>query len=263
MPQYSFDQNLAKGLPGTYCNGRTIPVENPVVAQVTEIDVNGVTTDGTYTIQIYDQNGGELLASFSFVAVSQSAAQIAAGLSAAALADPATRGLLNDTGSDVTDTDSCNLYFRAGGVSYYVVQSSGATVVIDNSTEAGYTAVGAGQLIQSDDAGGWEQWDGDGPAFLGVVLRNSFAINLPNNSNTPDALIGGPAIFDVLYDGEVMVEFAAGVTVAKGDGPVGYDDVTHKWSNSPDGTYVVVEGSQVRSAGTGVQKIYIRGPLHS
>lgn len=263
MPQFNFSENLAIAYPGTVYQGRTLAVANPVLPQITELDVNAVTTDGTYTIDVYDQQGGELLASFSFVAVSQSAAQIAAGLSAAALAGAGTRGLLNDTGSDVSETDSANLYFREGGVSFYVVQSSGTAIVVSNRQDAGYTAVGAGQLIQSDDAGGFKQWDGDGPAFLGVVTRNSFAINTPNNANTPDSLIGAPAMLDVLFDGEIAVEFAAGVSVTFGEGPVGYDDVGHKWSNAPDGTYVLVEGSQVRSTGTGVQKIYIKGPLHS
>lgn len=266
MPQYSFDPNLAKGLPGEFVRGQKTSIANPVNPQITDADVNGQTTDGTYTVSIKDRANGVELASFSYVAASKTAAQIAAGLSAAALADPATRGLLNDTGSDVQSTDHCRLYFRKAGQSYNVTFSSdpSSSTAIGAVQAAGYTAVDPGNLIQSDDAGGFEQWTGDGPALLGVVLRNSELVT-PDTSaldtNSLDATIDGPSRIDIGYDCEVMVQLAAGETVAFGDGPAAYDDATKTWKKNAGGDWVIVEGTQWRSDGSGVQKLYVPSVL--
>ena len=268
MAQTSFDPVRPLGLPGEFVRGETFSMLNPVLPQITELDMSGGTTDGTYTCEIRERSGGPLIASFSYVASSKTAAQIAAGLSAAALADPVVRGLLNATGSDVTETDSANLYFRQSGQSYHVAMTSDPSsgVVVSNRQDAGFTAVDPGDLIQSDDAGGFEQWDGDGPAFLGIVLRMG-NVTFPSptglNSNAADADIDGPNQIEVLYDGEAYVQLADGETVAIGDGPAAYDDATKTWKKAAGGDWVVVEGSQWRSSGSGVQKVFVRGPLHA
>lgn len=267
MPQLQFDPNLAAGLPGQLVEGRTQSYPNPVVPQVTQFETEGATTDGTYTVEIRESGRIELAASFLFVASSSTAVQIAQGMVDAANNDSATRGLLNDTGAELADTDDCQLNFRRGGFVYDVTLSSdpsGGTAQITEITAAGFTAVGAGDLIESDGAGGFQQWSGDGPLGLGVVVRNSEVINTPENANTLLTAIDGPSSLDILYDGTIFVTVDVGNAVQKGDGPALYNPTTREWRFGASAGFTIVEGTQFMSNGTGgVQRVRVRLPLES
>ena len=267
MPQANFDPLLQSYFRGQLVErDRSITVLNPLLAQVTDVQTEAATDDGSWTVQIRDQNStGEILGSFLFAAVGQTAAQIAQGLVDAANDDPSVRGLLDDTGAELVNTDDCRLNFRKGGQIYdvqLIVDPSSGTAQITEVTAPGFTGVQPGDLVETDGSGGFQQWSGDGPGFLGVVMKDSNYIIQADQSS----LINGPTQLSILQEGVIAVTLAAGVTVAFGDGPLGYDDVTREWHDTPDSTFVVVEGSQVRSQGTGLtgnQAVYIRGPLES
>jgi hypothetical protein len=89
MPQFDYDYDglpLA-GSPGTTEPSRDITIQNVLRAQVTNLEYNGITTDGDYSLTIVGDDGSSATSDV-FAAVSKTAAQICAGIVAGCLSNP-------------------------------------------------------------------------------------------------------------------------------------------------------------------------------
>jgi hypothetical protein len=238
---------------------RTVSLRNTRTAQVVNWDINGGTADGTYTIECYDPTGVELLATASYVASSKTAAQIAAGVVAAVLANSEWRGLI--TACAVVNTDQLDTTFGLNANDLnYVVRKSSATpsgpTDPTNSTSAGLTRVALGRVLQSDGSGGWTTTYSDASLAFGVTGYQGVA-------RQPDDLTLAPSIgdadFAVVAHGTIDVAIASGVTVSKGNKAY-YNSTANTWSNSSSGSHVLVEGAQWQTTGTTVQTVFVNLP---
>jgi hypothetical protein len=238
---------------------RTVSLRNTRTAQVVNWDINGGTTDGTYTIECYDPTGVELLASASYVASSKTAAQIAAGVVAAVLADSEWRGLI--TACAVVNTDQLDITFGLNANDLnYVVRKSSATpsgpTDPTNSTSAGLTRVALGRILQADGSGGWTTTYSDAALAFGVTGYQGVARQPEDLTLAPSI---GDADFAVLAHGTIDVAVASGVTVSKGNKAY-YNSTANTWSNASSGSHVLVEGAQWLTTGTTVQTVFINLP---
>jgi hypothetical protein len=238
---------------------RTLTLRNTRTAQVVNADVNGATTDGTYTLECYDPTGVELIASAPYVASSKTAAQIAAGVVAAVLADVEWRGLI--TACAVVNTDQLDTTFglQANDLNY-VVRWSSATpsgpTTPTNSTSAGLTRVALGRILQADGSGGWSTTYSDASISFGVTFYQGPAMQPEDLSLAPSI---GDADFAVLAQGSMDVAVASGVTVSKGNKAY-YNSTANTWSNASSGSHVLVEGAQWLTTGTTVQTVFVNLP---
>jgi len=256
MPQYNYAYPAGiVGQVGTYATGDIVSITNPLVAQTTNVDVNGGTTDGTYTVQAV---AGDLTVTASYVAASKTAAQIAAGIAAAILADPAFAGTV--VSATVVSTDQVDIVHQQPGLTWTVTMSSDPStgMIITVSTAAGYTQVAPGIILQSDTAGGFTTTYTDAKLALGVTIRNADLVHPMSN---PANATGwdGPAEMSLVRRGEVYVQVVSGVTVYLGDRTY-FDPTNGTWSNTTTGSSVLVENGQWQTTGTGVQRAYVNFP---
>lgn len=256
MTQFSYTYPLGQaGQPGTYYTGDIISIENPLNAQVDTVDVNGGTTDGTYTVQAVLPGTG-FTVSASFVASSNTAAQIAAGVAAAINADPDFRGVAS---SNYSAGDSFPLTFLKAGVAWTVTWSSDPSTgaLITPVTAAGFTEVAPGIILQADGAGGFTTTYTDASLAYGVTLRNADLVQ-PLQAN-PGAATGydGPTEMGVLRRGEVYVQTAT--TVVKGT-KVSFNPTTGTWQTATGGGFVLVEGALWTTGGSGIQRVFVNLP---
>jgi len=257
MPQYDF--NDPSPLPGTLaqCGGpapEIISVANPLLAQIGDIDVNGATTDGTYTLAALGTDGSGF--SVSFVAASKTAAEIAAGLAAAINNGIVSRGLAF---AEVHDTDQFSIAHTAGGVTYaYTLGGPAGPVVLANIQDAGYSVVPVGVILQADGSGGFSLTYSDAALALGIVMRSANLL-LPSDPNQGVGGYDGPCFMDVLAIGNAHVRVAGGVTVMRGQ-KVYFNSTTRTWSNVTTNSHVLVEGAQWQTSGAGVQAVRVRLP---
>jgi len=114
MPQFEFDHPILVNGQISESGPRKIDsLLNELLAQETEVPIGG-TTDGTYTVQI---DGEEGIFQVSFVAVAQTADQIADGLAAAILADV---DLINIVDASSTSGTPLELDFLHAGKTYTI-----------------------------------------------------------------------------------------------------------------------------------------------
>ena len=258
MPQLTYDNPTLKAGIAQHIE-RLVSLRNTRTVQVVNWDINSGTTDGTYTINLYDPTGVDLLASASFVASSNTAAQIAAGVVAAILADQEWRGFVSACA--VVNTDQLNITFRLQQHNVnYVVRKSTATpsgpTDPTNSTNAGLTRIGIGRILQSSGSGAFSTTYSDAAMALGVTYRSP-AAEQPDDFANPVSI--GDADFNVIARGTVSVTVADGVTVYQGD-KVYYNSTAVTYSNASSGSHVLVEGAQWQTSGTSVQVVYVNLP---
>ena len=258
MVQYSYNDPQRRA--GTVQDRiRTVSLRNVRRAQVVNADVNSTTTDGTYTLECYDPTGIELLASASYVASSKTAAQIAAGVVAAVLADAEWRGLI--TACAVVNTDQLDTTFglQANDLNYVVrwgsATPSGPTTPT-NSTSAGLTRVALGRILQADGSGGWTTTYSDAALARGVTFYQGPSMQPEDLTLAPSI---GDADFAVLAHGSIDVAVASGVTVSAGNKAY-YNSTANTWSNATTGSHVLVEGAQWLTTGTTVQTVFVNLP---
>ena len=257
MPQLAYTDPV--GLNGTLANSnpkRTSQILNPQVAQVDNAECSATGTDGTYALVLTDELG-VTLATASYAAVSKSAAQIAAGLAAAALADYTFRGYI--TNAAVITTDNVEVTYRLRWKAYTLTGTGPAAITVTTTTSPGYTRVALGRLLQ------WAAGVAlpvttysDAKVAAGVVYRNS-SLLMPLDPATSASGYEGPCYVPVLLEGEINVTVMSGITVAKGE-LVYHNSTNATWSNVTTGSHVLVEGAQWLTAGTGVQSIYVNLP---
>lgn len=259
MTQFSYDYPLGQvGQLGAYAPNDVRTVENPLRQQVTNYHQDGDTTDGTYTIQAVLPGSG-FTVNASFVASSNTADEIAAGLAAAINADPDFRGVAS---AAYSAADTFDITFTKAGLVWTVSMSSdpsSGAVDITTSQAAGYTEVAPGIVLQSDGSGGFTTTYTDASLALGVTLRNADLVQ-PLQAN-PAAATGydGPTEIGCLLLGEVYVQVADGVTVSKGDKAF-FNGTAATWSNVTTGSHVAVEGAQWMTSGTGIQRVRVNLP---
>ena len=260
MSQFAYDYpaNGMVGQQGSYSPCRVISITNPLRAQVTNLEYNGITTDGDYSLTVAGSDGSSAT-SDAFTASTSTAAAICAGIVAGCLSNPAFAGLIS--GAQVLTTDNVEVSFLAGGVTYTVTPNSpGSDPTQSNTTTAGYTRIAPGIILQADGSGGFTASYSDASLAFGVVLRNAdlFA------SLSEPASVGyeGAAIMGVLGYCDVNVQVASGVTVSKGN-KVYFNGTTATWSNATTGSHVLVEGAQWQTSGTGIQRTFINLPSES
>ena len=175
MPQFVFDSPTV-GTPGQPA-GRVGPADSalyPARAQVSNVDVGG-TTDGTYTVRVTLPDGRYYDA--SFVAVSQSAAQIAAGLVAAVLATSALNGVVT---AAVVTTDNVLLTFRELGVTYGISFPSNPGTNLTKTTvtdpAVALLSLGIGAVRESDGTVRAPTTGDTGADIHGFVVRSDAEI---------------------------------------------------------------------------------------
>jgi hypothetical protein len=254
MPQYDYDYDglpLA-GSPGTTEPSRDITIQNVLRAQVTNLEYNGITTDGDYSLTIVGDDGSSATSDV-FAAVSKTAAQICAGVAAGCLSNPTFAGLIS--GAVVITTDNVEVSFQARGVEYEVTANvPGSAPTQSNTTTAGYTEVSLGIILQADSTGGYTTSYTDAALALGVVVRNS-DICQPLHLSSVEGYTG-PTQMTLRQEGTVVVDVASGVTVYRGN-KVYFNPTTKKWSNASSGSHVLVEGAQWRTGATGPAKAVV------
>jgi hypothetical protein len=260
MPQFDYDyESLGLvGSPGTneVCNDFTI--ENTLRAQVTNLEYNGVTTDGDYSLTIVGDDGSSATSDV-FAAVSKTAAQICAGVAAGCLSNPTFAGLI--TGAVVATTDNVIVSFAARGVVYVVTATCPSTgPTQSNTTTAGYTEISVGIILQADTAGGFTTSYTDGALALGVTIRNSDIVQPLHLSSVSGYT--GPCQMTVRNLGTVIVTVASGVTVLRGEKAY-FNPTAKTWSNVTTGSHVLVENGQWRTSGTSKQRVWINLPSES
>jgi hypothetical protein len=260
MTQYSYDYE-SLGLIGSICTTEPhdiISVENELRAQVTNLEYNGITTDGAYTVTVVGDDGSSAT-SLPFTASSNTAAQICAGIVAKMIATPQFAGLLADgDGAAVVTTDNVEISFAARGVTYTVTTDSpGSEPTQSNTTTAGYTEIAAGIILQANGTGGFTTTYTDAALALGVTIRNSDLVQ----PLQPSSVSGytGPAMMAVMAMGATLVTVASGVTVYRGE-KVYFNPTAKTWSNATTGSHVLVEGAQWRTTGTSKQRVWVRLP---
>lgn len=254
--QFSYD--YPNGLPGqigTYASDDVASIANPLLAQITNVDMDGGTANGVYTVQAVGADGSS--ASASFTASSNTAAQIAAGLVAAILADPEFAGLVS--AAAVVNTDQLNITFQREGVDFVVSMASdpSAGIIITTSQAAGSADIEPGVILQANGSGGFTTTYSDASLALGVVIRNADLCQPLSNN----ALAGfdGPSMMSLLRRGEVYVRVAAGVSVSRGNKAY-FNSTAKTWSNSTGGSHVLVEGAQWQESGSGVRRVFVNLP---
>lgn len=157
-------------------------VEN--MAQVSSIAIGG-TDNGTYTIQLASDLG---TFSFSFVAASKTADQIADGLAAAVLADP---DLLDLVDASSTSGTPLLLNFLDRGVTWTVSFPSnpGTNMVETITTAAGATAVPVGQFVVVGSAQGFGSLPGGSSTSANVlglaILEGQAMVSDNDTTGTP------------------------------------------------------------------------------
>jgi hypothetical protein len=259
MTQYSYEYD-EMGLIGTVCTLEPhdiISVPNTLRAQVTNLEYNGVTTDGSYSLTVVGDDGSSAT-SDPFVAVSKTAAQICAGVVAGCISNPTFAGLITDTGAVVATTDNVIISFVARGVTYVVTATCPSTgPTQSNTTTAGYTEISIGVILQADGSGGFTTTYTDAALALGVTIRNSDVVQ----PLLPSSVSGytGPTTMAVMSMGATPVTVAAGVTVYRGE-KVYFNPTAKTWSNVTTGSHVLVEGAQWRTSGTTKQRVWVRLP---
>jgi len=222
----------------------------PLLPQITEYDQAGATTDGTYTLQADD---GEVVVDASFVAASNTAAEIAAGLMAAWNVKGECRSV--GTGA-FTSGDEWYLTFREAGRAWTVSLTSdpsAGTAAIATVQAAGYSELDPTQIIQADGSGGYTATYTDAALALGVVTRNA-ELNHPLGLSSAGSPTGyrGASVLGLLLRGRMPVRIATGVTVLRGQ-KVYYNPTTKRYSNATTGSHVLVEGAQWTTSGTAIQ----------
>lgn len=248
---YTFTNGQA-GTPGA--NAQIVSVPNPVALGSSDLDINAGADDGDYTVGLYV--GTTKLAAATFAASSNTAAQIAAGITAAILAEPTFSGYVKSAA--VHDTDETLITYLDPSLNLYlVIEADPSTdLLVDNTAPAPKTVL-LGQILQADGAGGWTLTYTDASLALGAVCRSSEDA-LPFDGVDP----GGPTspcVLALVKSGDLNVPVEAGVTVLRGE-KVAYSPTTKTWRNNVTGTWVLVEGAQWQTAGTGVQRVSLRFP---
>lgn len=249
--------------PANYLVGNLDPMEprsvfslaNPLRAQVTNLEYNGITTDGSYSLTVTGTDGSSAT-STPFVASSNTAAQICAGIVAGCFTSPAFAGLIAD--AEVLTTDNVALTFAARGIVYTVLANvPGSSPTQSNTTTAGYTEVHPGQILQADGAGGFTTSYSDASLALGVVARGCDLVQPLTHSGVSGYT--GPCTMPVAKLGVMPVNVASGITVLRGQ-KVYFNGTTRTWSNVTTGSHVLVEGAQWNTTGTGIQKVWFKLP---
>lgn len=257
MTQFSFTYE-GVGLVGSIATAEPrdiISVENPLRAQVTNLEYNGITTDGDYSLTIVGSDGSSATSDV-FAASSNTAAQICAGIVDGCFSSPVFAGLIED--AEVVTTDNVLLSFAAAGVTYVVTANvPGSAPTQSNSTTAGFTDIEPGIILQADGSGGWTTSYSDAALALGVVVRADSELLQPNIPST--ALGYGPSMLPVMAMGAVNVRVATGVTVLRGQKAY-FNSTARTWSNASSGSHVLVEGAQWRTSGTSLQRVWVRLP---
>lgn len=257
MTQFSYEYE-SLGLVGSICTTEPhdiISIPNPLRAQVTNLEYNGITTDGDYTVTAVGSDGSSFT-SDPFTASSNTAAQIVAGIAAKILATPQAAGLVS--GAVVVTTDNLEISFAARGVTYIVTTDSpGSEPTQSNTTTAGYTEVAVGIILQADGSGGFTTTYTDASLALGVTIRNVDQVQ----PLLPSTVTGytGPATMAVMAMGATPVDVAAGVSVLRGQKAY-FNSTAKTWSNATTGSHVLVEGAQWRTSGTTKQRVWVRLP---
>jgi hypothetical protein len=252
---YTYDEVGLVGADATDEIHNDITIENPLRAQVTNLEYNGVTTDGSYSLTISGTDGSSAT-STPFVASSNTAAQICAGVVAGCLSNPTFAGLI--TGAVVATTDNVIVSFAARGVVYTVTATSPSTgPTQSNSTTAGYTEIAVGIILQADGAGGFTTTYSDAALALGVTMRNVDLLQ----PLLPSGVTGytGPTQMRVRTMGTTNVDVASGITVLRGE-KVYFNYTNKTWSNVTTGSHVLVEGAQWRTSGTTKQRVWLNLP---
>lgn len=257
MPQYDYDYDDLGlvGSPGTCEVKNDFTIENALRAQVTNLEYNGITTDGAYTVTVVGDDGSSATCD-PFTASSNTAAQIVAGLAAKCLATPAFAGLI--TGAVVATTDNLVISFAARGVVYTVsTVSPGSEPTQSNTTTAGYTEIPLGVILQADGAGSFTTTYTDAALALGVTIRNTDIVQPLHLSSVTGYT--GPTQMTVRNLGTIIVEVKSGITVLRGE-KVYFNSTTKTWSNVTTDSHVLVEGAQWRTSGTTKQRVYVNLP---
>lgn len=258
MAQFDFTYD-ALGLVGAIATAEAhnmISVENPLRAQVTNLEYNGITTDGDYSLTIVGSDGSSAT-SDAFAASGNTAAQICAGIVAGCFSAPGFAGLIAD--AEVVTTDNVLLSFQAPGVTYVVTANvPGSAPTQSNTTTAGYSEVALGIILQADGSGGWTTTYSDASLALGVVARADSELLQPSIPSTVSGYTG-PCMLPLLTMGTMNVPVAAGVTVKRGQ-KVYFNSTAKTWSNVSTGSHVLVEGAQWRTSGTTKQRVWVRLP---
>ena len=257
MTQFSFTYDDV-GLVGSVATAEPrdiISVENPLRAQVTNLEYNGITTDGGYSLTAVGSDGSSATSDV-FTASSNTAAQIVAGIVAGCFSSPTFAGLISDAA--VATTDNVVLTFAAAGVTYVVTANvPGSAPTQSNTTSAGFADIQPGIILQSDGAGGWTTTYSDASLALGVVVRTDSELLQPTIPSTANGY--GPCMMPVAAMGAIIVDVAAGVTVLRGQ-KVYFNSTAKTWSNASSGSQVLVEGAQWRTSGTTKQRVWVRLP---
>lgn len=256
MSQFNYEYPLGQvGQVANYAPNGIRTITNPLRAQVTNLEYNGITTDGDYSLTFVGSDGSSATSDV-FAASGSTAAQICAGIVAGVLSNAESRGLVS--AAAVVTTDNVEVTFQKGGVIFTVTPNvPGAAPTQSNTTSAGYTLVSPGVILQADGSGGFTTTYTDGALAFGVTCRNADFVNLTDS--TAGSGFDGPTEIGVLYMGNVYVQVASGVTVSKGN-KVYFNPTAATWSNATTGSHVLVEGSQWQTTGTGIQITSIRLP---
>lgn len=257
MPQFSFSDPAP--IPGTLANvggpaPDVISVDNPLRVQIGDIDIDGTTTDGTYVLVATGSDGSSFTASYK--AEGDSAADIAQGW-----ADAINNGIVSRSlaTAEVHDTDQFSIRHTAPGVTYtYALSGPAGPTVLSNVQDAGYSVVPLGVILQADGAGNFTTSYTDASLALGVTIRNANLL-LPFDPHTTLEGYDGPCSMSLVASGAVNVAVASGVTVNRGDKAY-FNPATKTWSNSSDGSHVLVEAAQWRTSGATVQTVRVRFP---
>lgn len=256
MTQYSYTVPLALvGQFSTMEPHDVISVENPLRAQVTNLEFNGITTDGDYSISIVGTDGSSATSDV-FEASSNTAAEICAGIVAGCESSPSFAGLISSAA--VATTDNVVLSFEARGVVYTVTANvPGSSPTQSNTTTAGYSEIPLGAILQADGSGGWTTTYSDAALALGVVVRGADLVQPLLSSGVTGYT--GPCMIPLVSMGAISVPVVSGVSVLRGQ-KVYYNGTNHTYSNSSSGSHVLVEGAQWRTSGSGIQRAWVRLP---
>jgi hypothetical protein len=259
MPQYSYSD--AGPAIGCVSNSNPITwgsVRNTRAAQVTDVDIATTTTDGDYVVTLRSATGA-LITTATYTASSKTAAQIAAGVVAAALANPTFRGYIS--AAAVAETDHARLTFQLAmyDAVYAVSYSGPAGPVIAQVTTPGYTVVPLGIILCQDTLGSYTTTYSDARLALGVTARTS-GVSLPETYGGTVGFNGTD--IDVVRVGTITVEISSGITVLKGEKAY-FNATTATWSNVTTGSHVLVEGAAWQTSGALIQDVYVNLPSES
>lgn len=239
------------GTPGP--DAFTVSVSNPIALGTSNVDVNAGTTDGDYTIGLY--LGTAQIAEATYTASSKTAAQIAAGITAAILAEPTFSGYVKSM--EVHDTvESLATFWDPTMNLYFVVEADPSSALTLTNTAPARTTVALGQILQATN-GGWTETYTDASFGLGVVCISA-ENTIPFDAADP----GGPespCMLRLVKSGDINVPVTPGASILRGN-KVAYSPTTLTWQTTVAGTYILVEGAQWQTSGTGVQTVNVRFP---